>query len=182
MGRGSAGLCCKSKCYAFTRMEISFDCSMQTWNEIEIESEANFSMLKIFPHHLPNSSPLQETEFLIIACHRGTLHCPDVPSTLKFGDQDPPPPLLGDASLVTALCALSPREFDRTTVPSISFAPFSGLFHQWEEGVTLGEKFCNQRLAFAGLLAPTTESGQFAIHLKILVSFIWFCNLYPARR
>ena len=45
MARGSAGLCFKSKCRAFTRVEISFDCSMQTGDVIEVKTGGNLGFL-----------------------------------------------------------------------------------------------------------------------------------------
>ena len=99
----------------------------------------------------------EETEFLNstrdACCHQTrpfTVQAPeDIPQACQFSDLDHPttPPtsphhpllLLGDASLVTALCGLSPggrgaarfRPWIRTNKDSINlFHPFSMLFHQ----------------------------------------------------
>ena len=134
MARGSAGLCFKSKCRAFTRVEISFDCSMQTGDVIQVKSGGNFGFLRdrsffaqtyrnycVTSHHPPNSSRGRKLNSWSLPSELSPWDSPDVPLTFKFGDQDhlpgthpqpptppSPPLLLGDASLVTALYKLSP--------------------------------------------------------------------------
>ena len=130
MARGSAGLCFKSKCRAFTRVEISFDCSMQTGDVIQVKSGGNFGFLRdrsffaqtyrnycVTSHHPPNSSSaLSETEFLIIALGTVTVGLSRCPIDFQIWRPEPPQPptppspplLLGDASMVTALYKLSP--------------------------------------------------------------------------
>ena len=128
MARGSAGLCFKSKCRAFTRVEISFDCSMQTGDVIEVKTGGNFGFLRNRSLFCSNSSELlrhqsptpkfqqrSETEFLIIALGTVTVglsRCPIDFQIWRPGSppRNPPSPplLLGDASLVTALYKLSP--------------------------------------------------------------------------
>ena len=173
---------------------------MQIWNGIETEPGVQFDQIqsKLFPHHLPNSCP---------AGNRIPDHCPRIlspwdsplsrcPVDSQIWQPRPPPTLLSPPPffLVTPpwwqLYARCPQgggerpdlhpEFGRTVIPSISFA-LSPCF-SINRRVSPGKNFCNQRLVFARLLAPTKWIRTVPINHKILFSFIWSWPLNPSEQ
>ena len=163
--RGSARFSYKSKCSALKRMEISSNCSLcrrglifnWTWVMVVpfyLWCTISSHLDSFSNRHSQNSSPRGNW---IPQLHPRRLLSPDqftvqasvdIPQACQFSDLDHPtaPPisphpllLLGDASLVTALCGLAPggrgaarfRPRIRTNKDSINlFHPFSMLFHQ----------------------------------------------------
>ena len=160
--RGSARFSYKSKCSALKRMEISFNCSL--WCKRGLKFQLNLGRVLVIPSFpslcnikllgsfsnrnsqdpSPRGNWIPEQHPWRLLSPDQTIHCPGprrYPAGLPIRWLRPPPHplLLVDASLVTALCGLSPggrgaarfRPWIRTNKDSINlFHPFSMLFHQ----------------------------------------------------
>ena len=152
---------------------------MQIWNGIETEPGSNLTKYNQNYFLTISQIPaLQETEFLIIAleyCHRGTPHCPDVPSTLKFGNQDHPPPpwaplpsswwrLLGDSSMrVVPRGAGSGQIYTLNSVEQSFHQSRSPFLHVFPSigGCHLGKTSAIRGWYLQGFWHQPNESGQF---------------------
>ena len=211
--RGSARFSYKSKCSALKRMEISFNCSLWCKRGLKFQLNMGrvvvipsfLSVLyniKLFGFILKNRNsqdpsprgnwiPEQPPRRLLSPDQ--TIHCPGprrYPAGLPIRWRRPPhnsphhPLLLGDASLVTALCGLSPggrgaarfRPWIRTNKDSINlFHPFSMLFHQ-SQARHHGGKVLQSEIGICTLqriLATSKGPGRFSINRRISFPFIW---------